>query len=181
MKNKELNIINFCKGNNAEIESLYNQIKQELFLVAYNYLRNKEDAHDAVADCFEKILKTNTTYRQQKFITESISIKALMLVMIRNHCLDMLKQKENRKKIMDKIIPLFNYSNKNKQVDNINNDDFKIMSNCLPDKEKRILLMHIDGYTVKEIALNENKSEKTISNILSEARKSVKDLWEKFM
>jgi DNA-binding CsgD family transcriptional regulator len=52
---------------------------------------------------------------------------------------------------------------------------------CLPEKEKVILSLSMQGFTNNEIGMKLNVSEKTIANLLSMARKKVKQLWNTFM
>jgi len=176
-----IQLIGFCKGDNKSISHFYDCYKHELFLVAYNYLRDSDDAKDAVSNCFEKILSTSHEYRTKKFIDEGVSLKALLLVMIKNHCLDTIKQQKNRQSIVSRVIHMFPVSSKNKASTFITEESFNKLCDCLPEKEQRILKMHIDGYSHEEIATAENSSEKTISNNLSMARNNVRDLWEQFM
>ena len=76
---------------------------------------------------------------------------------------------------------LFNHTSLNKSIDNIDKESFTELCKCVPEKERLILLMNIDGFSHQEIALKTGLSEKTISNNLTIARKKVKDLWEYFM
>ena len=76
---------------------------------------------------------------------------------------------------------LFNYTSFNKSIENMNKECFTALCNCVPEKERLILLLNIDGFSHQEIALKTGLSEKTISNNLTSARKKVKCLWEDFM
>ena len=97
-------IILFSEGDNTILSIFYLKWKAELYLVAYNYCRNSEDAEDAVSDCFAKLLQTSAEQRKVKFIENSIDMKALLLVMVRNKCLDEIKQKNNRQRIIGSIL-----------------------------------------------------------------------------
>jgi RNA polymerase sigma-70 factor (ECF subfamily) len=175
------NVISFSEGNNEIVSFWYLKWKAELFLVAYNYFRNKEDAEDVLSECFAKLLQINPTKRKEKFIDHEIDVKALLIVMIKNKCLDELKQRKNRSRIVANIIHLFNYSSVNKSIETIDKECFQSLCNCIPEKERLILLMNIDGFNHSEIADKTGLSEKTISNNLTLARKKVKQLWEDFM
>lgn len=171
----------FASGNDQVVAEWYNKWKAELFLVAFHYFRNSEDAEDVLSDCFIKLLQMHPKKRKEKFIDEEINVKSLLLVMVKNKCLDEIKQRQNRKRIIGEIMHLFNYSSFNKSIDNIDQACFTALCECLPEKERSILLLDIDGFSRQEIAIKTGLSEKTISNNLTLARKKVKELWEDFM
>ncbi|MFY7957314.1 MAG: RNA polymerase sigma factor [Flavobacterium macrobrachii] len=171
----------FCKGDNQALSTLYKKWLPELYLVAYRYVQCEQEAEDIVADCFEKIFAMPITKRQQKFIEEEINIKALLLVMVKNKSLDVIKTKKNRNRILEGIkgfLPTISFNNAKQ---NLTNDNFKELLNCLPKKEKQILSLSIDGFTNAEIGEQFNLSEKTIANLLAMVRKKVKNLWNTFM
>ncbi len=172
---------NFCKGDNKALSAIYAAWLPELFLVSYRYVQSEQEAEDVVADCFEKLFKMPLNIRYQKFIVEEINIKALLLVMARNQSLDVIKTKKNRHRIvvgLAKFIPKFGL-NESKQT--LTNDNFKMLLACLPKKEQEILTLHLEGFTNQEIGIKLKLTEKTISNLLSVARKKVKELWKIFM
>ena len=61
------------------------------------------------------------------------------------------------------------------------NENFNYLLNCLSEKEKIVLNSVMDGFTKKEIAIQMGLSEKTVANLLSNARNKVKLSWVKFM
>ena len=171
----------FCKGDNQALSTLYKKWLPELYLVAYRYVQCEQEAEDIVADCFEKIFAMPITKRHQKFIEEEINIKALLLVMVKNKSLDVIKTKKNRNRILEGMkgfLPTISFNNAKQ---NLTNDNFKELLNCLPKKEKQILSLSIDGFTNAEIGEQFNLSEKTIANLLAMVRKKVKNLWNTFM
>lgn len=150
-------------------------------MVTYRYVQSQQEAEDVVADCFEKLFKMSVEKRKQKFIVEEIDIMALLLLMVKNKSLDVIKIKNNRNRIVDGIKKLFPIVGFSGVGETITNDDFKLLLTCLPKKEQKVLTMSIEGYTNEEIAQQLRVSEKTISNMLSIARKKVKELWGMFM
>lgn len=171
----------FCKGDNQALSALYKKWLPELYLVAYRYVQCEQEAEDVVADCFEKIFAMPITKRHQKFIEEDINMKALLLIMVKNKSLDVIKTKKNRNRILEGMkgfLPTISFNNAKQ---NLTNDNFKELLNCLPKKEKQILSLSIDGFTNAEIGEQFNLSEKTIANLLAMVRKKVKNLWNTFM
>ena len=174
-------LLHFCDGDNKALCAIYSAWLPELYLIALRHVQSEHEAEDVVADCFEKLLKMPIAKRKQKFIVEEINLKALLLVMTKNQSLDVIKTKKNRTRIIDglaKFIPKFGL-NESKQT--LTNDNFKMLLTCLPNKEMEILTLHLEGYTNQEIGIKLKLTEKTISNLLSVARKKVKELWKIFM
>jgi RNA polymerase sigma factor (sigma-70 family) len=171
----------FCNGENHALSTLYKAWLPDLYLVAYRYVQSQQEAEDVVADCFEKVFAMPIKKRRQKFIEEEINIKALMLVMVKNKSLDVIKTKNTRSRIVDGIKKLLPKEVFNGAKQTLTDDNFKALLNCLPEKEKEILTLSISGFSNTEIGKQLNLSEKTIANMLSMARKKVKNLWKTFM
>lgn len=171
----------FCKGENQALSLLYKAWLPELYLVAYRYVQSTQEAEDVVADCFEKIFAMPTKKRQEKFIEEEINIKALLLVMLKNKSLDVIKTKNTRNRIIDGIKKLLPIEVFNGAKQTLTDENFKDLLSCLPEKEKQIITLSIEGFSNTEIGKQLNLSEKTIANLLSMARKKVKNLWKTFM
>lgn len=171
----------FCDGDNQSFTPLYNAWLPELFLVAYRYVQCEPEAEDVVADCFEKIFRMSIKERKQKFIEEGINIKVLLLVMVKNKSLDVVKTKNNRLRIINGIKKWLPLAINNTVKQTISDDSFNALLCCLPEKEKTIITMNINGYSNKEIAVQLAISEKTVANSLSISRTKIKNLWQQFM
>jgi RNA polymerase sigma-70 factor (ECF subfamily) len=171
----------FCNGDNQAFISLYSAWLPELYLVAYRYVHCELDAEDVVADCFEKIFRMSIKERHKKFLEVGINIKALLLVMVKNKSLDVLKTKNNRLRIVNGIKKWFPTVTINHVRQTISDDNFKALLCCLPEKEKTIITMSIEGYENKEIAKELAISEKTVANLLSISRAKIKNLLHQFM
>ena len=171
----------FCKGENQALSLLYKAYLPELYLVAYRYVQSPQEAEDVVADCFEKIFAMPKKKRHQKFIEEEINIKALLLVMVKNKSLDVIKTKNTRNRIVDGIRKFLPIEVFNGAKQTLTDENFKALLSCLPEKEKQIITLSIEAFSNTEIGKQLNLSEKTIANLLSMARKKVKNLWKTFM
>lgn len=172
---------NFCKGDNIALSAIYTAWLPELYLVAFRYVQSEHEAEDVVADCFEKLFKMPIEKRKQKFIVEEIKLKALLLVMVKNRSLDILRAKKIRHRFVDGLMNLVPIVGLNVSKQTHAKESFKMLLACLPNKEMEILTLHLEGYTHQEIGIKLKLTEKTISNLLSVARKKVKDLWKIFM
>ena len=101
--------------------------------------------------------------------------------MVKNKCLDVIKTDNNRNRIKEGIRKLLPLVGRNDAEQNLTEENFTNLLDCLPEKEKQIITLSIDGFSNTEIGKQLNLSEKTIANLLSIARKKVKNLWETFM
>lgn len=171
----------FCNGENHALSTIYNAWLPELYLVAYRYVQSQQEAEDVVADYFEKVFAMSPKKRHQKFIEEEINFKALLLVMVKNKSLDFIKSKNTRNRIVDGIKKFLPTEVFNGAKQTLTDDNFKALLTCLPEKEKQIITLSIEGFSNKEIGTQLNLSEKTIANMLSIARKKIKELWKTFM
>ena len=171
----------FCKGENHVLAHYYDVLVPELYLVAYRYVKSEAEAEDVVADCFEKLLKMPVERRRQKFMDSKVNLKALLLLMVRNQSLDVLKIKKNRCRIVDGILIGFPNLATNDSKTTFIKDNFIVLLAHLSKKEKIVLTSVMEGFTKQEVALQMGLSEKTISNLLTNARKKVKLSWVKFM
>lgn len=179
--NFELYLKSFCDGDNTAIATQYKCWLPELYLIAYRYTKNQEQSEDIVADCFEKLLQMPLEKRKQKFIDEEINLKALLIVIVKNKCLDYIKTTKNRNRIIDGIKSIWSSSSNNTAITNFTNESFEALLKCLPEKEQVILKMNIEGYKHEEISEKLQLSEKSISNSLSLSRAKIKSLWSVFM
>lgn len=171
----------FCKGDNNAIVKQYKQWLPELFLIAFRYLKSQEEAEDVVADCFEKLLKLSIEKRKQKFIIDQIDLKALLIVVVKNKCLDNIKIKKNRIRIIDNIKSMWSTTDSNASKKTFTNENFETLIFCFPEKERAILKLNLEGYKHNEISQRLNISEKTVSNSLSISRSKIKNIWSHFM
>lgn len=177
----DLYLISFCEGDNTAIAKQYKLWLPELYLIAYRYVKNQEQAEDIVADCFEKLLQMPLEKRKQKFCEEQINLKALLIVIVKNKCLDYLKTTKNRNRIVDGIKSFWATTTNNSVRELFTDEGFETMLSCLPEKEQVILKMNIEGYKHEEISEKLQLSEKTVSNSLSLSRAKIKNLWNIFM
>lgn len=186
MKNSQHNspglyLIAFCKGDNTAITTQYKCWLPELYLIAYRYTKNQEQSEDIVGDCFEKLLQMPLEKRKQKFIDGEINLKALLIVIVKNKCLDYIKTTKNRNRIIDGIKSIWSTSSNNTATTIFTNESFETLLKCLPEKEQVILKMNLEGYKHEEISEKLQLSEKSISNSLSLSRAKIKSLWSVFM
>lgn len=174
MKHKQLSInpdiLAFCNGDDAVVAKIYLEWTSELYLVAYRYLRNKQDAEDVIANLFEKLLHMSLERRKKQLIDDGINLKVLLLVALKNKCLDKLKTEKNRKRILNSIHSLFDNHSRNNIWETYSNEAVEAIIAMLPEQERKIFKMKLDGFDRIETGQSMNLSVKSVSNSLSKSR-----------
>lgn len=170
-------IEDFCKGDNDAFANIFIEWQQEFFFYAYKYLQNESDAEDVLSDCVEKILKFSLTARTEKFIVQGVDLKLFLMIMIKNKSLDHLKVKKNRFRILNNVKHLFstvtfNGVNTLHETEQVNH-----MLLPLSDREKTVIRLDLEGYSIEEISEKLGVTKKTVSNLLYESRKKLKVIW----
>jgi RNA polymerase sigma factor (sigma-70 family) len=168
----------FCLGDNDAFAFLFKLWQTELFFCAYHFLKNDKDAEDVLYQSFEKILITDIDYRREKFIEEGISLKLFLKAVVKNGALDALKIKKNRFRIINNIKHLWDKHSINEAI-LTEQEAFTVqLLSPLKPKEKDIMLMHVQGYSIDEISAKYFLSKKTISNTIAATKQKLKNIWK---
>ncbi|WP_296437198.1 sigma-70 family RNA polymerase sigma factor [Winogradskyella sp.] len=89
MQNKNIKLINACKRGNQKAQmQVYDCYCDAMFKVACRYLKNQEDAKDAMQEGFLKAFLNIKNY------TESATFGAWLKRIIINQCIDVLKKRQ---------------------------------------------------------------------------------------
>jgi len=154
------------------------QLSRKLYLVAYRFLKNREEAEDAVQEVFIKL------WNKKDKLDEYNSIEALAITTIKNHCIDQLRKvKTIGIEDTNRNVPYF--YNEPSPYEQLERDETsKILYNIidrLPDIYKDIVRQReIDGLSYEEIARNTNQNINTLRVTLSRARGMIRDELKKF-
>lgn len=172
------------QGDIDSFEYLIEGIKVKGYQIALSYLKNEEDAKDALQDSFVKI------YRNLHRFNEKSEFSTWVYRIIVNTCLDYLKkvkrQKENEMAVFYSMeqeefvqdIP----DDKNRPDDLlVRKEKVQAVIACLdalPEKSKEILLLRdMQGFSYDEIAKILECSEGTVKSRINRARQSLKRLF----
>ena len=95
--------------------------------------------------------------------------------MIKNRCIDVIRQKNTRRKINFLNFSFFqnNFTFISKKLDDF---DFNALCDCLTKKDHDLLLKYLDGYTYLEIANELGISEKTVKNRIAISKNKLRAL-----
>jgi RNA polymerase sigma-70 factor (ECF subfamily) len=152
-------------------EQLYLMYKQDMYAIAYDILRNKEDAEDAVHQCFLKIADNFTKVSQ---ISRN-EIKAYFVIISRNTAINMYRQNKNRALHTTEL-------NETQTVDesyfeNRDYDELKKAIRQLPQTYKDVIyLYHLQKFSAKETGVQLGISPELVRKRAFKARKMLKEI-----
>jgi len=158
----------------SQFTEMYDRFGKMVYNVSLNYLQNIEDAEEATQDVFVKI------YYKIKGFNEQSSLKTWIYRITINHCLDVIKSKNRRMRVL--------FSRQNDDHDSIefNHPGVALENkeaigeilrqlNQLPHNQKSALMMKaIDGLSQKEIADVLELNVKAVESLLTRARANMK-------
>lgn len=153
-----------------DFERLYLAYRNLMFYVANQILHNEHDAEDAVHHAFMKIAE-NMEKIQEPVCPKT---KGYVVTIVENRAIDLLRKKKRHPimEINEEIMGLpIEYHGENE------------LTKCilkLPGRYREmILLRHVYGYSIKEIAALMNLTEANASKLEQRAKKKLRQLCEK--
>jgi RNA polymerase sigma-70 factor (ECF subfamily) len=145
---------------------IYERQFDAVYRVCFSYMRNAADTEDMVADVFEKLLKSGTTFNDVEHE------KAWLLRTAINRCKDYLKHWWRSRANID------DYENLETSNPFAENEVLKIILD-LPERYKDVIyLYYYEGYSTAEVAQILKKPQSTIRNHMREARELLKGVLE---
>lgn len=166
----------YIEGDNQVLGELYRPMFRKLYFIAFKYTQNEDTSSDLVQDLFTLLLQTPISDRKEKW-KDLQNVEGFLVVLIKCKALDWLKVTRNRASILNDKFHYESTLQTDSLVDDLEQLD-KIIS-MLPPKEQTIVRLHLEGYKNAEIAVEQNQSEKSIRNRLSESRNKLKLLWKR--
>ena len=149
--------------NEHMIREIYERHADNVYRLCYSYLKNTEDAKDALQNTFVRLMKTEKEF-------ESVEHeKGWLIVTAGNVCKDMLKSFWRKKVTID------DESFSNIPVHD-ENRELRLAVLSLPVKYRISLYLHYyEGYTSAEIAKLMKKSDGTVRGYLAKGRDLLKE------
>ncbi len=149
--------------NEHMIREIYERHADNVYRLCYSYLKNTEDAKDALQNTFVRLMKTEKEF-------ESVEHeKGWLIVTAGNVCKDMLKSFWRKKVTID------DESFSNIPVHD-ENRELLLAVLSLPVKYRISLYLHYyEGYTSAEIAKLMKKSDGTVRGYLAKGRDLLKE------
>jgi RNA polymerase sigma factor (sigma-70 family) len=154
------------------------QLSRKLYLVAYRFLRNREEAQDAVQEVFIKL------WNKKDKLDEYTSIEAFAITTTKNYCIDQLRKiKTIGLEDSNHNLPFF--FNEPSPYEQLERDEtskiLHIIIDGLPLIYKDIVRQReIEGLGYEEIAKNTKQNINTLRVNLSRARSMIRDELKKY-
>ena len=154
--------------SHEEFSNMYLPFSSKMYALAYNILRNSDEARDCVQDVYAEL------WQRRNSIDRDKSPLPLVLTMVRNNCFDKLKGKHTENNDLSDILL------DNKTEDSINASSTLVevmkMISILPKDQQTVLrLRTIDGLEIQQIEEITHFSRENIYTLLSRARKTLRD------
>lgn len=174
MTEQEINSWNeYVNGNNSALGELYTAIFEKLVFHAIYYTKNPETARDIVSELFVSLIELYSEERRQRW-SKIQYVEALLLAIVRNKCLDYLKIKSGRLRILEEQSSNL-VQNPHEELEQIKH--LEQCMNELKEDERNLMNLHLHGFNNHEIGDSLQISEKTVRNKLSLSRKRIIKLW----
>jgi RNA polymerase sigma factor (sigma-70 family) len=152
-------------------------LSRKLYMVAFRFLKQQEEAEDAVQEVFIKL------WNKLDELDRYNSLEAFAVTTIKNYCIDIIrKEKSIVHEDHNSHINLSN--NEPSPFEALENTETSQMLNRiieeLPETYKQIItLKEIDGLTYEKVAAITNQNINTLRVNLSRARKMIRDEFKK--
>ena len=156
-----------------QFTQIYLPFSGKMYALAYNLLRNRDEARDCVQDVYSELWSKRDTIEPDK------PPLPFALTMVRNHCLDRLKARSTQADD-ETLETLLDYNTEN-QIDAASdlNAVFQLIEKLPPDQQTVLRLRTIDGLEIDQIQELTRFSRENIYTLLSRARKTLKELTAK--
>lgn len=152
-------------GHDAEFSRVFQQYRNTVFSIAFNYLKNTADANDVTQDVFVKYLRCEKPFNDEEHI------KAWLIRVTINTAKSLLASSW-----FCKTEPIDEEITSN---DNSEQSELLISVMKLPEKYRIVIhLFYYEGYSTKEISEILRINESTVRVRLMRAREKLKETLE---
>ena len=152
-----------------QFTQIYLPFSGKMYALAYNLLRNRDEARDCVQDVYAELWIKRDTIEPDK------PPLALVLTMVRNNCLDRLKSRSTQAD--DEILETLATNDTENQIDAASdlNVVIQLIEKLSPDQQTVLRLRTIDGLEIDQIQELTRFSRENIYTLLSRARKTLRE------
>ena len=179
VENSQLNI-QLKEGNPAAYEELFKQTFPRMLGYCRLFVQDQSQSNDLVQECFVKLWEKRETIQALQ------SIESLMFVMLRNRCLNYLRDRKihlNEKNInlvdeneLQHLYQLDFSGKEERTLEEILVEAIRETIEKLPEKRKLVFIKtKIEGKKNKEVAAEMGISIKAIEKHLHQAKKQIRE------
>lgn len=164
--------------NNHWLGILLQRYTLLLFGVCMKYLKNEEEAKDAVQQIFLKAITELHKYDVEYF-------KSWVYMVARNHCLMKLRDKPGRVVDIKEQMIITNEEDSNLQVHLLKDKQLELVTNCLQELNHEqklcVTLFYLEKKTYQDIADKTGYSLMQVKSYIQNGKRNLKILLEKKM
>ncbi len=170
----------FLNGKNEFFDAFYQEHHATLLMIAYKYMRNKDDAEDVVADVYKKLLFFSAEQRKKLLPDSHSEFVYYIRKMVVNKSLDNYKQKANQRRLLTE------HFSRNEESDFFDEQDVleprlqEIIQQLLSQREVEVIALHVQGFKNAEIAKQLDISYFTVRNLIHVSKKKLKNQYKKY-
>lgn len=154
-----------------KVEKLYEKYHKLMYVVAYNILRNHEDAEDAVIESWEKII----CHLDKISEIDCQETKSFLVIVVERTAIDCYRKNKKQNSIqvlIDEYEESPYFATRDKALDNL--ELYQVLRN-IPKKYSEVLILYyVNGFTGKEIANLLGLREDAVMTRLSRGRKRLR-------
>ena len=152
-----------------QFTQIYLPFSGKMYALAYNLLRNRDEARDCVQDVYSEL------WSKRNMIEPDKPPLPFVLTMVRNNCLDRLKAQ--RAESNDEILDTLTTNDTENQIDAASdlNAVIQLIEKLPPDQQTVLRLRTIDGLEIDQIQELTRFSRENIYTLLSRARKTLRE------
>jgi RNA polymerase sigma-70 factor (ECF subfamily) len=165
----------FDSGDMDRLGTLYNRYLHLVYGVCMKYLKDRDNAKDAVMQIFEKLVETLRREKVRDF-------NKWIYTVARNHCLMMLRDNKKRTEKEDQVIFMENAGVLNHGDDGIMEKDIEILRECietLPENQKTCIEMFYFGQkSYREISETTRLDMNNIKSYIQNGKRNLKNCVE---
>lgn len=154
------------KGDETAFGRLYEETRRGLYAFIYGYLKNRQDAEDAMQNVYIRIRRYAYRY------TPGTDARAWIFSIAKNIALNALKKKK-------RVVPLESISEMPAKGGELHGELFDLMERVLDEEEFRIIVLHVLwGYKHREIAEQLSMPTGTVTSKYKRAIEKIQKEWE---
>ncbi len=173
------------EGDKEAFRKLFEDNKNRIFSLAYHYLKNAEDAEDALQETFIKAYRSLDKFNVQNATNFSAWLYRIGI----NCCLDSLRKSKKRKEKssgVPNIEDIFSADcatdpESTQRLEEIRKKLASLLNKLSPKQRMVFILRHYQQLTIREIAEDLNYSEGTVKKMLFRAFGTIKKYMQKFL
>lgn len=175
----DTNLVKGLKRNSLKhFNKIYEKYHKQLYVFAIHYLKNKDLSKDVVQDIFLKL------WEKRKDLDDELALKSYLFTMTKNHVLNMIRKKKNKKKIAASLKKTITNKSRTTTEDEVQLNEYKqlvqkALNEISPAKREVFKMRRYAGMTNAEVAKERNVSIYTVKTQFYHVNKFIREYLKK--